>query len=85
MSFSRVKLWLVKSAKEGNNKTKGLDLYSVFQSVAAWFEYLYSPEQYLLGYHIREEVSVCRKESIFFNTKTGYIDGMNSIWSWSGL
>jgi hypothetical protein len=70
MSCSRVKLWLVKSVKEGNNKTAGLDIYSVFESVATWFEYHYSPEQYLLGNHIREEVRVCRKESVIFNIKT---------------
>jgi len=53
----------VHSAKEGNDKTTGLETCSVFQSVATWFEYLYSPEQCLLGYHIRKEVRVCRKES----------------------
>ena len=61
--MSLFKFWLVQSAKEGNNKTTGLETYSVFQSVAMWFEYLYSPEQYLLGYHIREDVRVYRKES----------------------
>jgi hypothetical protein len=55
--------YFVQSAKEGNNKTTGLKTYSVFQSVAKWFEYLYSPEQYLLGYHIRKEAVVYRKES----------------------
>jgi hypothetical protein len=60
---SLFKFWLVQSAKEGNNKTTRLETDSVFQSVATWFEYLYSPEQYLLRYHIREEVRVYRKES----------------------
>jgi len=59
---SLFKFWLVRSAKEGN-KTTGLETYSVFQSVATWFEYLYSPEQYLLGYHVREKVKVYGKES----------------------
>jgi hypothetical protein len=59
---SLFKLWLVQWAKESNTTT-GHETYSVFQSVATWFEYLYSPEQYLLGCHVREEVRVYRKES----------------------
>jgi hypothetical protein len=66
---SLFKLWLVQSAKESNNKPTGHETYSVFQSVATWFEYLYSPEQYLLGCHVREEVRVYRKESFLMSRR----------------
>ena len=58
---------VVHSVKESNIKTRGHETYPVFQSVATWFEYLYSPEWYLLGYHIRENVRVYRKESFLMS------------------